>query len=106
MEALGLVKYDFTCLRDEKARLINDFSWGIESESAKSNNFSTEEGTIIVETKEFELPDWQRHAAYATVGLNLLFALCLIFYIVSKCCCRCRGVGCCLDKRVKHALDN
>ena len=31
LEALGLVKYDFTCLRDEKARLINDFSWGVES---------------------------------------------------------------------------
>ena len=94
--SLGIVTYNFACLRDEKSRLGSDFFWGIESyivESLNTKKVSGGAGTypeVEVISKSFDfmedLETWQRYLAYVTFGLNFLFLLCLLLW----CCCRCR----------------
>ena len=96
--SLGIVTYDFNCLRDEKSRLGSDFLWGIENAIVPSaggiiTSSTTSGGTypeveVIQDSFDFmeDMEEWQRYLAYLTFGLNFVFLTCLIIW----CCCRCR----------------
>ena len=95
--SLGIVTYNFACLRDEKSRLGSDFFWGIENAivpTSGGGTVTTVSGVIYPEVEVIQgsfdfmedLEAWQRYLAYITFGLNILFLTCLVVW----CCCRCR----------------
>ena len=98
---LGLIQYEYACFRDEKIRLFGAFCWGIPESPCKATDGGSvvstafvNQGTVTTKTLEAtkdweytDASDFEKLVALATIGLNILFFLCFICYIIAKCCC-------------------
>ena len=115
---MGVVRYNYLCVLDEKARLGIDFVWGVDNTptdpgtgSNGSGGTTTNpdvtvdtddtatgtdgDGTVTEqpeeESDEFDffddLTETERVTAYITFGLNVIFFISCIAFLVFRFCC-------------------
>ena len=112
---MGVVKYNYLCVLDEKARLGIDFVWVVEDTPADQGSTGsggtttnpdvtvdtddtatgTDDGTVTEEPEEEsnefdffdDLTETERVTAYITFGFNVIFFISCIAFLVFRFCC-------------------